>query len=81
MEVQPAETQKPAANGAKASAGKTAESVLPTYELKALEGEKTLEELGQEMFDLVIAVCEGKTVKAEENGCLEMAINQFYSYA
>ena len=47
----------------------------------SITGEKTLEELGQEMFDLLIAVCEGKTVKAEENGCLEMAINQFYSYA
>ena len=46
----------------------------------SISGEKTVEQLGQELLDVIVKVCEGQTVKAEENGAFDMAINQFYSY-
>lgn len=47
----------------------------------SITGEKTIEQLGKELLDYIIRVCNGEKVKAEINEAYEMAINQFYSYA
>ena len=46
----------------------------------SLAGEKTVEGLGEELWDCLIRVCEGEQVKAEINEAGDMAINQFASY-
>ena len=46
----------------------------------SISGEKTVEELGREMLDLVVRVCNGEPVKAELNGCNEMCIDQLSGY-
>ena len=48
---------------------------------KSISGEKSVEELGSELFDYIIDVCNGEEVVAEVNGFSDMAINQFYSYS
>jgi altronate dehydratase large subunit len=48
---------------------------------KSISGEKSVEELGSELFDYIIDVCNGEGVVAEVNGFSDMAINQFYSYS
>lgn len=47
----------------------------------SITGEKSVEELGKELLDYIVNVCNGEKVKAEVNEAYEMAINQFYSYA
>ncbi len=47
----------------------------------SISGEKSIDELGKELLDHIIRVCDGEQVKAEINGISDMAINQFYSYA
>ncbi len=47
----------------------------------SISGEKSIDELGKELLDYIIRVCDGEQVKAEINGISDMAINQFYSYA
>ena len=48
---------------------------------KSVTGEKDVDELGKELLDYILEICNGKEVKAEINGFEEMAINQFSSYA
>lgn len=43
---------------------------------KIIEGEKTVEEVGREIFDLIVAVANGKQPKAEQYGFKEFAINR-----
>ncbi|MEL7659065.1 MAG: altronate dehydratase, partial [Bacillota bacterium] len=47
----------------------------------SISGEKTVDELGTELLDYVVRVCNGEEVIAEVNGFSDMAINQFYSYS
>lgn len=47
----------------------------------SISGEKTLEELKQEMLTCFLEVMNGKKTRAEENGAVEVSINQSYSYA
>ena len=47
----------------------------------SIVGKKSIEELGKELLDYIIRVCNGEEVKAEIHGVSDMAINQFYSYA
>jgi len=47
----------------------------------SITGAKSVEELGEELLSYIVQVCNGKTVKAEDNGISDMAINQFNSYA
>lgn len=47
----------------------------------SIVGKKTIEELGDELLDYILRVCNGEEVKAEINGIYDMAINQFSSYA
>jgi len=49
--------------------------------VSSISGEKSIDELGKELLDYIIRVCDGEQVKAEINGISDMAINQFYSYA
>ena len=46
----------------------------------SISGEKSIEALGGELFDALLRVCSGRTVKAEENGACEISINQNFSY-
>lgn len=46
----------------------------------SISGEKTIHELGGELLDLIIEVCNGKLVKAEEWGMTEIAINHLCTY-
>lgn len=46
----------------------------------SITGEKSIEQLGRELMDYMLGVCNGTLVKAEENGACEVAINQNYSY-
>lgn len=39
-----------------------------------------IEVLGEKLLNYIIDVCNGKTVRAEENGISDMAINQLHSY-
>ena len=43
-------------------------------------GHKTIEELGEELLEYILRVCNGTLVKAEENDISDMAINQLHSY-
>lgn len=43
-------------------------------------GDKTIEELGEELLEYILEVCNGTLVKAEENDISDMAINQLHSY-
>ncbi len=45
-----------------------------------VSGEKSFDQLGNELMDYVLKVCSGETVKAEDNGACEIAINQNFSY-
>jgi len=47
----------------------------------SITGNKSVEELGEELLSYIVQVCNGKNVKAEDNGISDMAINQFNSYA
>lgn len=47
----------------------------------SISGLKTIDELGKELLENIIRVCNGEEVKAEINGIYDMAINQFFSYA
>ncbi len=47
----------------------------------SISGVKTVEDLGGELLDYIISVCNGEEVKAEINGISDVAINQFHSYA
>lgn len=47
----------------------------------SIRGEKSLEELKEEMLSCFIEVMNGKKTRAEENGANELSINQCYSYA
>lgn len=46
----------------------------------SINGEKSIERLGGELMDYIIDVCGGESVKAEDNGAVEMSINQNYCY-
>ena len=46
-----------------------------------IRGEKTLEELKEEMLSCFQEVMNGRQTRAEENGAVEISINQSYSYA
>jgi altronate dehydratase large subunit len=46
-----------------------------------LSGEKSFEELGEEMLQYIVDVCNGEEVKAEINGACEMSVNQNNSYS
>jgi len=46
----------------------------------SLRNEKTVHELGGELLDMIIEVCSGKLVKAEEWGMTEIAINHLCTY-
>ncbi len=43
-------------------------------------GEKSVHELGAELLQLILRVCDGKQVKAEEWGMTEIAINRLCTY-
>jgi len=45
-----------------------------------ITGEHSIDELGQELLQYILRVCEGEPVKAELNDACDMAINQFASY-
>ena len=45
-----------------------------------ITGERSVQDLGQELLDYILRVCDGEPVKAELNGACDMAINQFASY-
>ena len=47
----------------------------------SIRGEKTLEELKEEMLSCFQEVMNGRQTRAEENGAVEISINQSYSYA
>lgn len=47
----------------------------------SINGNKTIEELGGELLEFIIQICNGREVKAEINGICDMAINQHHSYA
>lgn len=47
----------------------------------SIRGEKTLQELKEEMLLSFQSVMNGKLTRAEENGAVEISINQSYSYA
>lgn len=47
----------------------------------SISGTKSVEELGKELLEYIVRICNGEEVKAEINGISDMAINQFYSYA
>lgn len=47
----------------------------------SISGIKSVDELGEDLLDYILRVCNGELVKAEENGMSDVAINQFYSYA
>ncbi len=47
----------------------------------SISGEKTVDELGAELLDHIVRVCNGEEVVAEVNGFSDMAINQFFSYS
>ncbi len=47
----------------------------------SITGTKSVDELGEELLDYLVQVCNGETVKAEDNGFSDMAINQFHTYA
>ncbi|WP_419025911.1 UxaA family hydrolase [Emergencia sp.] len=46
----------------------------------SFSGHKTIEELGEELLEYILLVCNGTLVKAEENDISDMAINQLHSY-
>ena len=46
----------------------------------SISGEKTMEELAEEMLDLFLRVCSGEKTKAELNGCIENMISQTCVY-
>lgn len=46
----------------------------------SIEGEKTLDQLGEELLACIIDVSSGETVKAEQNGANEVSINQNFCY-
>lgn len=46
----------------------------------SIRGERSVEELGQDLLDYILRVCDGEPVRAEINGACDMAINQFASY-
>ena len=47
---------------------------------ESITGEKSFDELGDEMLAKIISICNGELTKAEINGAVEMEINQDYSY-
>lgn len=47
---------------------------------ESITGEKSFDELGDEMLAKIISVCNGEPTKSEINGAVEMGINQDYSY-
>lgn len=46
----------------------------------SIRGERPVEDLGQDLLDYILRVCDGEPVRAEINGACDMAINQFASY-
>lgn len=46
----------------------------------SIEGEKTLEQLGEDLLSCIVSVCSGESVKAELNGANEVSINQNFCY-
>jgi altronate dehydratase large subunit len=54
--------------------------IIDFYTGESITGEKTVEQLGEELLGYLLRVCGGETVRAEENGSAEIAINQFASY-
>ena len=46
----------------------------------SISGEKTMEELAEEMMELFLRVCSGEKTKAEINGCVENMISQTCTY-
>jgi len=46
----------------------------------SISGEKTMEQLAEEMMDYFLRVCSGEKTKAEENGCVENLISQTCVY-
>lgn len=46
----------------------------------SITGVKSIEELGEELLKYIIQVCNGETVKAEDNDISDVAINQLSSY-
>ena len=48
---------------------------------ESISGEKSFDELGQELLAFTLEVCSGRQTKAEINGACEMGINQNYSYS
>lgn len=46
----------------------------------SITGQRSVEELGQDLLDYILRICDGEPVKAEINGACDMAINQFASY-
>ncbi|MDR3331600.1 MAG: UxaA family hydrolase [Synergistaceae bacterium] len=47
----------------------------------SIANKKTVHELGGELLDLIVEVCNGKQVKAEEWGMTEIAINRLCTFA
>ncbi len=47
---------------------------------ESITGVKTITELGEELLDYIVDVCNGERVKAEEHEISDMAINQLSSY-
>lgn len=47
----------------------------------SIANKKTIHELGGELLDLILEVCSGKKVKAEEWGMTEIAINRLCTFA
>ena len=46
----------------------------------SIAGKKTIHELGGELLDLIVEVCNGRQVKAEEWGMTEIAINRLCTF-
>ena len=46
----------------------------------SIKGTRTVAELGDELLNYLLRVCNGETVKASSNKALNMAINQLGSY-
>lgn len=46
----------------------------------SITGAESIEELGEELLKYIIQVCNGKTVKAEDNNISDVSINQLSSY-
>lgn len=46
----------------------------------SLAGTQSVEHLGRQLLEKVLAVCSGEETCSEKNGCEDMAINQWHSY-